>query len=41
MFKECIERGIFESTEQCLCDQARAVRKNGYQTLNWKQKRFK
>ena len=24
-----IERGLFDSTEQRICDQARAIRKNG------------
>ena len=30
MFRESRERGMFESTEQCVCDQARAIRKNGW-----------
>ena len=30
MFKEWRERGMFESTEQRVCDQARAIRKNGW-----------
>jgi len=30
MFREWRERGVFESTEQRVCDQARAIRKNGW-----------
>ena len=30
MFRECRDRGLFESTEQRVCDQARAIRKNGW-----------
>ena len=30
MFREWRDRGFFESTEQHLCDQARAIRKNGW-----------
>ena len=30
MFREWRDRGLFESTEQHLCDQARAIRKNGW-----------
>ena len=30
MFREWKERGMFESTEQRLCDQAKAIRKNGW-----------
>ena len=30
MFGEWRDRGLFESTEQCVCDQARAIRKNGW-----------
>ena len=30
MFREWKERGMFETTEQRLCDQARAIRKNGW-----------
>ena len=30
MFIEWRDRGLFESTEQRLCDQARAIRKNGW-----------
>ena len=30
MFKEWRDRGMFESTEQRVCDQARAFRKNGW-----------
>ena len=30
MFREWRDRGLFESTEQCVCDQARAIRKNGW-----------
>ena len=30
MFREWIDRGFFESTEQCICDQTRAIRKNGW-----------
>ena len=29
MFREWRDRGLFESTEQRVCDQARAIRKNG------------
>ena len=29
MFREWRERGVFESTEQRVCDQERAIRKNG------------
>ena len=29
MFKEWRDRGLFESTEERVCDQARAIRKNG------------
>ena len=32
MFREWKEKGMFESTEQRLCDQARAIRKNGWLT---------
>ena len=37
MFRESRDRGMFESTEQSVCDQARAIRIAGYQNLNWKQ----
>ena len=30
MFREWRDRGMFESTEQRVCDQARAIRKNGW-----------
>ena len=30
MFREWRDRGLFESTEQRVCDQARAIRKNGW-----------
>ena len=30
MFREWIDRGFFESTGQCICDQTRAIRKNGW-----------
>ena len=30
MMQECKEHGVFEITEQRLCDQARAIRKNGW-----------
>ena len=30
MFREWRERGVFEPTEQRVCDQARAIRKNGW-----------
>ena len=30
MFREWRDRGLFESTEQCVCDQARAIKKNGW-----------
>ena len=30
MFREWRDRGLFESTEQCVCGQARAIRKNGW-----------
>ena len=30
MFREWKDRGLFESTEQRVCDQARAIRKNGW-----------
>ena len=30
MFREWTNRGLFESTEQRVCDQARAIRKNGW-----------
>ena len=30
MFREWKDRGLFESTEQHVCDQARAIRKNGW-----------
>ena len=30
MFREWSDRGLFESTEQRVCDQARAIRKNGW-----------
>ena len=30
LFRERRERGMFESTEQRMCDQARAIRKNGW-----------
>ena len=30
IFREWRDRGLFESTEQCVCDQARAIRKNGW-----------
>ena len=30
MFREWREGGIFESTDQRVCDQARAIRKNGW-----------
>ena len=30
MFRERRDRGLFESTEQRVCDQARAIRKNGW-----------
>ena len=29
MFREWRDRGMFESTEQRVCDQARAIRRNG------------
>ena len=29
MFREWRDRGLFESTEKRVCDQARAIRKNG------------
>ena len=32
LFCEWKERGLFESTEQRICDQARAIRKNGWLT---------
>ena len=32
MFKKWQERGMFDSTEQRICDQARAIRKNGWLT---------
>ena len=32
MFREWREKGMFESTEQCVFDQARAIRKNGWLT---------
>ena len=41
MFIEWGETGIFESTEQRVCDQARPIRNNGYQNLNWKQQKDK
>ena len=30
MLREWRDRGLFESTEQSICDQARAIRKNGW-----------
>ena len=30
MFKESRDRGLLESTEQRVCDQARAIKKNGW-----------
>ena len=30
MFREWRDRGLFESTEQCVCDQAKTIRKNGW-----------
>ena len=30
IFREWRDRGLFESTEQCVCDQPRAIRKNGW-----------
>ena len=30
MFREWKDRGLFESTEQRVCDQARAIRRNGW-----------
>ena len=30
IFREWEESGMFESTEQRVCDQARAIRKNGW-----------
>ena len=30
MFREWKDRGMFETTEQRVCDQARAIRKNGW-----------
>ena len=30
MFREWRDRGLFESTEQYVCDQARAIKKNGW-----------
>ena len=30
MFREWRDRGLFEPTEQCVCDQAWAIRKNGW-----------
>ena len=30
IFREWTERGMSESTEQRVCDQARAIRKNGW-----------
>ena len=30
MFREWRDRGLFESTEQRVCDQSRAIRKNGW-----------
>ena len=30
MYMKWIERGLFDSTEQRICDQARAIRKNGW-----------
>ena len=30
MFREWRDRGMFESMEQCVCDQARAIRRNGW-----------
>ena len=32
MCREWRERGVFEATEQRVCDQARAIRKNGWLT---------
>ena len=38
MFREWRDRGLFESTEQHVYDQARAIRKmEGYHNLYWKQ----
>ena len=38
MFREWRDRGLFESTEQHVCDQARGIRKmDGCHDLNWKQ----
>ena len=37
MFRERKDRGLFESTEQRVCDQARTIRKtDGYHNLKWK-----
>ena len=30
LFREWRDRGLFESTEQCVCDQGRAIRKNAW-----------
>ena len=30
MFREWRDRGLFELTEQRVCDQARAIKKNGW-----------
>ena len=30
MFSEWRERVMFESTEECVCDQAKTIRKNGW-----------
>ena len=30
MFREWRDRGLFESTEQRVCDQARVIRRNGW-----------
>ena len=38
MFREWRDRGLFESTEQHVYDQARAIRKmEGYHNVHWKQ----
>ena len=42
MFREWRDRGLFESTEQRVCDQARAIMKNGWLSqLEWKQSKDK
>ena len=38
LFREWRERGMFESTEQRMCDQqGQLERMAGYQNLDWKQ----